>query len=222
MNMYMNPHFSDPRHCAAFERILNLWRKAEPEKLYLLKNRMMFEIGRREITAETVLRYFMACEVPLPERVNLQLVELDRVTTYGELAAALLDALYGIAEVRRYFAEDPEPLGVGARGHLGDDNEAVVARLHTMTPAQCQAARAVLTWSRLELADRSRVDVSSIKDFEWGSRLDAASMDRIQTVLEKAGIVFGKRSLRWPEDWTDYNDEVEEPLPHLGGEDETD
>jgi len=46
-------------------------------------------------------------------------------------------------------------------------------------------------------------------------------MDRIQTVLEKAGIIIGNHSLRWPEDWTYYGDEDEDPVPDLGGEDET-
>jgi transcriptional regulator with XRE-family HTH domain len=60
-----------------------------------------------------------------------------------------------------------------------------------ITPQQCRAARALLDWSRKELAVKAKVSEKTIADFELGKR---ESYDRtladIVKVLEKAGVVF--------------------------------
>ncbi|WP_205944699.1 helix-turn-helix domain-containing protein [Pelagibius litoralis] len=61
------------------------------------------------------------------------------------------------------------------------------------TKEQLRAARAMLDWSQQDLADHSGVSLSSIFRLENGSgplaiRLD--TLQKLQTTLEKAGILF--------------------------------
>ena len=58
-------------------------------------------------------------------------------------------------------------------------------------PAHCRAARALLDWSRETLAQRSKVALRTIVDFERGARNPRdATFDAIRTALEAAGVEF--------------------------------
>jgi DNA-binding XRE family transcriptional regulator len=62
-----------------------------------------------------------------------------------------------------------------------------------MTPQQCRAARGLLDWSQVELAEHANLSESTIRDFEKGRRTPSQSnLDLIQKVLEAAGIEFIK------------------------------
>jgi transcriptional regulator with XRE-family HTH domain len=62
---------------------------------------------------------------------------------------------------------------------------------YPMTPQQCRAARAWLEWTQADLARRSNVGLSAIKDFEKGSRrtLPAIRM-QLQLAFDRAGVIF--------------------------------
>jgi transcriptional regulator with XRE-family HTH domain len=58
-----------------------------------------------------------------------------------------------------------------------------------MSPEQCRAARAWLNWSQQELAKQAKVGLSTVKDFENGSRKPIANnLNAIQRALEEGGI----------------------------------
>lgn len=60
-----------------------------------------------------------------------------------------------------------------------------------MTPEQCRAARAWLGITQEDLARRSGVGLSSVKDFEGGKRATIPSVRGfIRKALEKAGARF--------------------------------
>jgi predicted transcriptional regulator len=60
-----------------------------------------------------------------------------------------------------------------------------------MTPEQCRAARGWLDWTQVELAKRSKIGLSTVQDFEAGSRnTQTRKRKAIQAVLEKRGIRF--------------------------------
>jgi DNA-binding transcriptional regulator YiaG len=60
-----------------------------------------------------------------------------------------------------------------------------------MSPEQCRAARAWLGWSQQALATRAEVGLSTVKDFENGSRKPIANnRNALQGALEAAGIRF--------------------------------
>lgn len=61
----------------------------------------------------------------------------------------------------------------------------------TISPEQSRAARALLNWSRGELAERSNVSVATLADFEAGKRTpyDRTLAD-VRQALEKAGVIF--------------------------------
>ena len=60
-----------------------------------------------------------------------------------------------------------------------------------VAPAQCRAARALLDWSRKELATASKVAERTIVDFERGARQPiVATISAIRTALESAGVEF--------------------------------
>jgi transcriptional regulator with XRE-family HTH domain len=61
----------------------------------------------------------------------------------------------------------------------------------TITSAQCRAARALLDWSREELATASAVALRTIVDFERGARAPrAATLAATASALEAAGVIF--------------------------------
>ena len=58
---------------------------------------------------------------------------------------------------------------------------------------QIRAARALLGWNQMALAEESGIGISTIKRIETGSGLVRSSTNsawKIQKALEKAGIVF--------------------------------
>ena len=58
-----------------------------------------------------------------------------------------------------------------------------------MTPAQCRAARGWLNWSQDELARRSHVSLSTVRDFEKGRRVPIANNLRaMREALEREGV----------------------------------
>ena len=58
-----------------------------------------------------------------------------------------------------------------------------------MSPEQCRAARGWLGWSQQELAERSHVGISTVRDFEAGRRQPIANnIASMRRALEEAGI----------------------------------
>ena len=63
--------------------------------------------------------------------------------------------------------------------------------MNMIMPAQSRAARALLNWSQLQLAEAATVSVSTIRDFETGKRVPIANnLAALQTALEAAGVIF--------------------------------
>ena len=68
-----------------------------------------------------------------------------------------------------------------------------------MSPEQIRAARNWLAWTQAELADRAKVGLSTIKDFESGKRTPIANnVEAIKKALEAGGISFGDASISGP------------------------
>lgn len=60
-----------------------------------------------------------------------------------------------------------------------------------MTPDQSRAARGLLDWSQAELAARSNLGESTIRDFEKGRRTPSINnLAAIRRALELAGVEF--------------------------------
>ena len=60
-----------------------------------------------------------------------------------------------------------------------------------MSPEQCRAARAWLGWSQQDLATRASVGISTVKDFENGSRKPIANnLNALRSALEAGGMQF--------------------------------
>jgi predicted transcriptional regulator len=60
-----------------------------------------------------------------------------------------------------------------------------------ISPEQCRAARAWLGWPQPELARRAQVGLSTVRDFETGTRTPIQNnRQAIQGALEAAGIQF--------------------------------
>jgi DNA-binding XRE family transcriptional regulator len=75
---------------------------------------------------------------------------------------------------------------MGSFSEMGQD-----ARQMILTPALCRAARGFLDWTQSDLAERSDVSRSTIRDFE-GSRHDIhrATAAQLCRAFEDAGIQF--------------------------------
>lgn len=57
--------------------------------------------------------------------------------------------------------------------------------------AQCRAARALINWSRKDLAEAAKVAERTIVDFERGAREPyERTLRDVREALEKAGVVF--------------------------------
>jgi len=60
-----------------------------------------------------------------------------------------------------------------------------------MSPAQCRAARAIISWSQSFLAEAADLGLSTIVDFELGRReVSEGARQAIRDALESAGIIF--------------------------------
>lgn len=60
-----------------------------------------------------------------------------------------------------------------------------------MTPDQSRAARGLLDWSQAELAARSNLSESTIRDFEKGRRTPSVNnLAAVRRALEAAGVEF--------------------------------
>jgi predicted transcriptional regulator len=60
-----------------------------------------------------------------------------------------------------------------------------------LTPSQLRAARALVGWSRKDLAMKSGVGAPTIKDFELnGSDPRQGTVQKMQRALEAAGVQF--------------------------------
>ena len=60
-----------------------------------------------------------------------------------------------------------------------------------MTPAQCRAGRAWLSWSQGDLAKAAGVGLSTVKDFEGERRTPiGATQTAMRVALERAGLGF--------------------------------
>jgi transcriptional regulator with XRE-family HTH domain len=61
----------------------------------------------------------------------------------------------------------------------------------SMNSNQCRAARALLRWSQMQLADASGVGLSTLADFELDKREPRTeNLTAIRRALEKAGVEF--------------------------------
>lgn len=68
-----------------------------------------------------------------------------------------------------------------------------------MSPEQVRAARNWLAWTQAELAERSKVGLSTVKDYEGGKRTPIANnLEAIKKALEGGGIEFTVDSVRGP------------------------
>ena len=60
-----------------------------------------------------------------------------------------------------------------------------------VTPGQCRAARGLLAWNQQELAQRARVGIVTVHQFEAGlSQPRRATLDVIRRAFETAGVEF--------------------------------
>ena len=63
--------------------------------------------------------------------------------------------------------------------------------VHMISPAQCRAARAWLGWPQPELAKRAKVGLSTVRDFETGTRTPIANnREAMQRAFETEGVRF--------------------------------
>jgi len=60
-----------------------------------------------------------------------------------------------------------------------------------ITSSQCRAARGLLDWTQQELADRARVGIVTVRQFEGGlNEPRRATLEVIRRALEAAGVEF--------------------------------
>jgi transcriptional regulator with XRE-family HTH domain len=60
-----------------------------------------------------------------------------------------------------------------------------------LTPAQCRAARGLIDWSQLELAERAEVGIVTIRQLEAGNHAPRrATLDVVRRALEAGGVEF--------------------------------
>jgi ribosome-binding protein aMBF1 (putative translation factor) len=68
-----------------------------------------------------------------------------------------------------------------------------------MSPEQVRAARNWLAWTQAELAERAKVGLSTVKDYESAKRTPIANnLEAIKRALEAGGIGFGPDSVSGP------------------------
>jgi ribosome-binding protein aMBF1 (putative translation factor) len=65
-----------------------------------------------------------------------------------------------------------------------------------ISPEQCRAARAWLGWSQTDLAERSSVGLTAIKNFEKGARKTVPAIrGQLQRTFETAGMGFSENGI---------------------------
>ena len=58
-----------------------------------------------------------------------------------------------------------------------------------ISPEHSRAARAWLNWNQQELADRAKISLSTVRDFELGKRAPIRNnLDAMEQALEAAGV----------------------------------
>jgi ribosome-binding protein aMBF1 (putative translation factor) len=68
-----------------------------------------------------------------------------------------------------------------------------------MSPEQVRAARNWLAWTQAELADRAKVGLSTVKDYESGKRTPIANnLAALKAALEAGGMRFGEAMISGP------------------------
>ncbi|MEJ0076476.1 MAG: helix-turn-helix domain-containing protein [Alphaproteobacteria bacterium] len=68
-----------------------------------------------------------------------------------------------------------------------------------MKPEQTRAARGWLGWTQAELAEKARVGLSTVKDYEAGKRTPIANnLDAMRRALEACGIRFTDDAVAGP------------------------
>ena len=65
-----------------------------------------------------------------------------------------------------------------------------------MTPAQIKAARALLGWWQIDLAEKSGVSVPTIKNIEGGKDMRVSTMDKIHAAFAAAHVEFLEGGVR--------------------------
>jgi len=66
-----------------------------------------------------------------------------------------------------------------------------VILLFEVTPAQCKAARIILNWTVADLADRSNISVTTVKNFESGKRQTTkANRVSLEQCFVNAKVIF--------------------------------
>lgn len=71
--------------------------------------------------------------------------------------------------------------------------------LPAMKPEQSRAARGWLGWTQADLAEKAKVGLSTVKDFESGSRTPIANnLEAMQRALEAFGIKFVDDAISGP------------------------
>nr|WP_210311431.1 helix-turn-helix transcriptional regulator [Rhizobium leucaenae] len=60
-----------------------------------------------------------------------------------------------------------------------------------LTPALCRAARGLLDWTQLDIAERAGVSRSTIRDYEGGRHdIHRATEAQLRLAFEEGGVVF--------------------------------
>jgi predicted transcriptional regulator len=60
-----------------------------------------------------------------------------------------------------------------------------------LTPAQCRAARGLIDWSQMELAERAGVGIVTIRQLEAGNHAPRrATFEVVRRALEAGGVAF--------------------------------
>jgi|HubBroStandDraft_5_1064220.scaffolds.fasta_scaffold1139523_1 transcriptional regulator with XRE-family HTH domain len=68
-----------------------------------------------------------------------------------------------------------------------------------MRPEQSRAARGWLGWTQADLAEKAKVGLSTVKDYEAGKRTPIANnLEAMQRALEACGIRFGGDAVSGP------------------------
>ncbi len=76
-----------------------------------------------------------------------------------------------------------------------------------LTPSLCRAARGLLNWTQVQLAERSQVSRSTIRDYEGSRhRLHRATAAQIRQAFEDSGVVFAILPGYGPGVWSTRSD----------------